>query len=80
MNLKVIIAAALAFGIGFGCRWFKVPVPAPPTLTGVLLVVAITLGYISAAALKGEAVVPQAPAAGSGPAAAPGGMGEGTGS
>lgn len=58
-SLKLVIAALIAFGIGFGCRWFKLPVPAPPTLAGVLLVVAITLGYLAAGALRGDPLIIQ---------------------
>ena len=38
----------LAFGIGFGCRWLDIPVPAPPRLEGALLVVAMSAGFIIA--------------------------------
>mgnify|MGYP001054255680 CR=1 FL=1 len=58
-SLKLLFAALIAFGIGFGCRWFKLPVPAPPTLAGVLLVVAITVGYLTADALRGEDTIGQ---------------------
>jgi XapX domain-containing protein len=34
--------------IGAGCRWFDVPVPAPPRLIGAILVVAMTVGYLGA--------------------------------
>jgi XapX domain-containing protein len=37
----------LAFGIGFGCRWIDIPVPAPPRLEGALLVVAMSAGFIA---------------------------------
>ena len=36
----------LGLGIGAACRWFDVPLPAPPKLVGALLVVAMTLGYV----------------------------------
>lgn len=44
----VMIGLAVGFGIGFACRWFDVPSPAPPTLPGALLVVAMTAGYLGA--------------------------------
>ncbi len=44
----VIISLILALLIGAACRWFKVPVPAPPKLSGALLVCAMTLGFLSA--------------------------------
>ncbi len=50
--MKVVIAAAVAFVVGFGCRWFEIPAPAPPMLQGALLVVAMTLGYMGAGYLR----------------------------
>jgi XapX domain-containing protein len=37
----------LALGIGVMCRWFDLPLPAPPRIVGALLVVAMTLGFIA---------------------------------
>ncbi len=45
---KFIIGLLIALLIGAGCRYFKLPVPAPPTIYGVLLIFAISLGYIFA--------------------------------
>jgi XapX domain-containing protein len=42
----LLISLALGLGIGVGCRWFDLPLPAPPKLVGALLVVSITLGFI----------------------------------
>lgn len=36
----------LGLAIGGLCRWFDVPVPAPPKLVGALLVVAMTVGFL----------------------------------
>jgi XapX domain-containing protein len=44
--VKEAISVLLAFGIGAGCRWFEIPVPAPPRLFGALLIIAITGGYM----------------------------------
>lgn len=44
--MKVLIAIMLALMIGAACRLFDIPLPAPPTLLGVGLILAITLGYI----------------------------------
>lgn len=44
--IKTAIALTTAFLIGAACRWFDVPVPAPPKLLGALLVLAMTLGYL----------------------------------
>jgi XapX domain-containing protein len=43
---KVIVGIFLGLLIGVGCRWFDIPVPSPPKLTGALLVVAMTVGYM----------------------------------
>jgi XapX domain-containing protein len=43
---KSFIGLTLAFVIGFACRAFDIPSPAPPVLVGALLVVAMTMGYI----------------------------------
>jgi XapX domain-containing protein len=40
------LAVAIGLSIGVGCRFFDLPLPAPPRLVGALLVVAITLGFI----------------------------------
>ncbi|HSR51697.1 MAG TPA: DUF1427 family protein [Acidobacteriota bacterium] len=44
-TVKVVISVLIGIGIGAACRWFKLPVPAPPTLIGALLVTSITVGY-----------------------------------
>lgn len=44
----LLLSLALGLGIGTGCRWFDLPLPAPPKLVGALLVVAMTLGYLGA--------------------------------
>ena len=43
----LLVAAGLGLSIGIGCRWFDLPLPAPPKLVGALLVLAITLGFIA---------------------------------
>ena len=45
--LKIFAAIVLGFLIGAACRWFEIPVPAPPRLIGALLVLSITLGYLA---------------------------------
>ena len=42
------VGLILGFLIGAGCRWFDLPLPAPPKIVGALLVVAMTLGFIGA--------------------------------
>ena len=44
-HVKIAIGLVLGFGIGLGCRLGGVPSPAPPVLTGALLVVAMTVGW-----------------------------------
>jgi XapX domain-containing protein len=44
--MKTAIGIVLALLIGGACRYFKIPVPAPPTLLGVLLIAGITAGYM----------------------------------
>jgi XapX domain-containing protein len=45
--MKATIGLVLAFLVGFGCRAFGIPSPAPPMILGALLVVAMTVGYIA---------------------------------
>lgn len=45
--IKVLIGIILGLAIGVACRWFDIPVPSPPKLTGALLVVAMTVGYMA---------------------------------
>lgn len=53
---ELLSALALGLGIGLGCRWFDLPLPAPPKLVGALLVVAMTLGFMGTdLALRGMA-------------------------
>jgi len=44
----LLLGIALGLAIGFGCRWFDIPLPSPPNLVGALLVVSMTLGFIAA--------------------------------
>jgi XapX domain-containing protein len=46
--MNQIIGLTLGLAIGAACRWFDIPVPAPPRIVGALLVVAMTLGFIGA--------------------------------
>ena len=45
--MKPVIGLVLAFAIGFACRAFGIPSPAPPLILGALLVMAMTAGYIA---------------------------------
>jgi XapX domain-containing protein len=44
--VKNLLAILLALLIGAACRWFEIPVPAPPRLFGALLILAVTVGYL----------------------------------
>ena len=44
----LLIGIVLGLAIGFACRWFDIPLPSPPNLVGALLVVAMTLGFVTA--------------------------------
>ena len=44
--IKMIVGILLGLLIGTACRGFDIPVPSPPKLTGALLVVAMTVGYM----------------------------------
>jgi XapX domain-containing protein len=44
--VKSLLGLILAFAIGFACRAFGIPSPAPPVILGALLVVAMTTGYL----------------------------------
>jgi len=43
---NLIVGIALGLVIGGACRWFDLPLPAPPKLVGALLVVAMSLGFV----------------------------------
>lgn len=45
--LNTLLGVLLAFGIGALCRWSTIPLPAPPTITGALIILMITLGYLA---------------------------------
>jgi XapX domain-containing protein len=51
--MKVALGFLLAFGIGAACRWFGVPLPAPPNLVGASLVLAISVGFLVTDRLMG---------------------------
>lgn len=44
--MKSLLGLSLALAIGFACRVFGIPSPAPPVVVGALLVVAMTTGYL----------------------------------
>ncbi len=46
-----LIGLILGAALGAFCRWFDIPSPAPPRLTGAALLVAMTLGFLLVDAL-----------------------------
>jgi XapX domain-containing protein len=46
--IAALVGLLLGFLIGVGCRWFDLPLPAPPRVVGALLVVFMTLGFLCA--------------------------------
>jgi len=46
--MRLILGFVLAFAIGAVCRLARIPSPAPNALLGSLLVVAMSVGYITA--------------------------------
>ena len=46
--MKGLIGLFVGFVLGAMCRWLDIPVPSPPKLLGALLVVATTIGYMTA--------------------------------
>lgn len=45
--IAALVGILLGLVIGGLCRYFDVPLPAPPKLVGALLVVAMTLGFLA---------------------------------
>jgi len=48
MTIRLIAGYLLAFAIGVACRLVNIPLPAPTAMLGAIIVLAITLGYLSA--------------------------------
>jgi len=44
--MQAFIGILLGITIGLACRWFDLPLPAPPRLVGALLLVAMTAGFV----------------------------------
>lgn len=42
---QAAVALALSLSIGLACRFFNLPLPAPPTFIGVLMIAGLALGY-----------------------------------
>ena len=46
--IAAIIGLLLGLIVGAGCRLFDIPSPAPPRLIGACLLLAMTLGFVTA--------------------------------
>lgn len=46
--IQPIAGLALGVTVGAGCRWFGIPSPAPPHIVGAMILIAMTLGFITA--------------------------------
>jgi XapX domain-containing protein len=44
--IPAIVGILLGLAIGGVCRFFDLPLPAPPKFVGALLVVAMTVGFV----------------------------------
>ncbi len=44
--MSTVLGISLGLLIGAGCRWFDLPLPAPPRIVGALLVLSMTLGFL----------------------------------
>jgi len=51
--MSAVLGIGLGFVIGIGCRVLDLPLPAPPKLTGALLVVVMTSGFLVTSQLAG---------------------------
>lgn len=47
MNREGVLGILVAFAIGAIVRMLKLPIPAPPTVYGALMVLGMTLGYLT---------------------------------
>lgn len=45
--VRIIVGLGVGFGIGVGTRWLGIPSPAPQAITGALLVLSMTVGYLA---------------------------------
>jgi XapX domain-containing protein len=52
--MRFAIGIVLSLLIGAGCRWTGVALPGPDKMKGVILVVALTVGYVIMGKLLGK--------------------------
>lgn len=46
MTREGILGIVVALALGALLRFFRLPIPAPPTITGALMILGLTLGYM----------------------------------
>ena len=46
--IAAFVGLVLGLIVGAGCRFFDIPSPAPPRLIGACLLLAMTLGFVTA--------------------------------
>lgn len=48
MNREGLLGILVALALGAVIRLLRLPIPAPPTIVGALMVLGLTLGYLGA--------------------------------
>lgn len=51
---QAAVGLTLSLSIGFACRMFSLPLPAPPTFIGVLMIAGLALGYFLGGYMPGR--------------------------
>lgn len=47
MTRETVVGVAVALALGALVRFLRLPIPAPPTVSGALMVLGLTLGYLA---------------------------------
>ena len=55
--IQPIAGLALGIAVGAGCRWFGIPSPAPPHIVGAVILIAMTLGFITGDSITAGIIV-----------------------
>lgn len=51
---QAAIGLVLSLSIGLACRMFNLPLPAPPTFIGVMMIAGLALGYFLGGYIPGR--------------------------
>lgn len=62
--IRPLLGLLMALAIGASCRLFGIPVPAPPALVGAVLVLSMTMGYLTTDRFAGHRPARTAPLCG----------------